>query len=199
MKINLGCGPVRFGHGWINIDMVPPTQDSLELRNMVADLRQGIPLPDASVDWVYTSHFLEHLDPFDECEGFLAECRRVLRSGGVLRVAVPDFGKIARIYLDDPRSFYGEYEYAKPWFSRTRTWNRRLGISIMFDHKMIYDLVSLEEVLGKAGFVDPLEVGTDLLGHLPPDIAAEIIPTHLSHTLTVDVRIPVRRSSARSL
>lgn len=190
MKINLGCGPVRFGHGWTNLDKLEPGPDSLALKNIVVDLRDGIPLPDASVDWAYTSHFLEHLDPFDECEQFLAECRRVLRSRGVLRVAVPDFTKIARIYLDDPRSFYAEYGYAKPWFSRAKTWSRRLGVSVMFDHKMIYDRVSLEEVLSGAGFVDPIEVQADQIGHLPPAIAAETVRTHLGHTLTVDAIAP---------
>ena len=190
MKINLGCGAIRFGHGWTNLDKLSPGPKSLTLSNIVTDLRQGIPLSNASVDWAYTSHFLEHLDPFEECIQFLRECRRVLRSGGVLRVAVPDFAKIARIYLEDPRSFYAEYGYDKPWFSRAKTWSRRLGISVMFDHKMIYDRESLAEILLGVGFVELVEVGADLLGHLPPPIAAETIPTHQSHTLTVDVLAP---------
>lgn len=156
-------------------------------------------MPNEGVGYAYSSHFLEHLDPFNECEDFLTECRRVLRRGPVLRIAVPDFDKIARFYLDDPKSFYAECDFEKPWFSRVKTWNRRLGISVMFDHKMIYDLVSLEEVLGKAGFVDSVEVGTDLVGHFPSNIAAEIVPTHLSHTLIVDVRTPSRPRVAKTL
>lgn len=198
MKVNLACGPVRFAHDWMNIDLALPEQGTLGLCNVVADLRKGVPLPDESVDYAYSSHFLEHLDPFDECENFLTECFRVLRSGAVLRVTVPDFAKIARFYLDDPKSFYAEYDFEKPWFSRAKSWSRRLGISVMFDHKMIYDLVSLEEVLGKAGFIDSMEVGNDLAGHLPPNIVSEIVPTHLSHTLIVDVRKPSRPRTANT-
>lgn len=190
MKVNLGCGATRFRHGWANIDKVGPGPNAAHLINVVADLRQGIPLSNASVSFAYTSHFLEHIDPFEECERFLAECLRVLKRGGILRVAVPDFAKIARIYLDDPRSFYAEYDYRKPWFSRAKTWSRRLGISVMFDHKMIYDFISLGEVLATAGFSEVTEVGPDLVGLLPPDIADEIVPTHLSHTLIVDAKAP---------
>ena len=53
------------------------------------DLRRGIPYPDSSFDVVYNSHFLEHLRRRDAGE-FLTECNRVLRPGGVIRIAVPD-------------------------------------------------------------------------------------------------------------
>jgi ubiquinone/menaquinone biosynthesis C-methylase UbiE len=48
-----------------------------------------LPLADASADVVYTSHMVEHMTR-DEARQFLAEARRVLRPGGVLRIAVPD-------------------------------------------------------------------------------------------------------------
>src|SRR5262245_46493744 len=53
------------------------------------DLRKGIPFPDQAFDFVYHSHFLEHLSK--ECApSFLKECHRVLKPGGTLRVVVPD-------------------------------------------------------------------------------------------------------------
>ena len=62
------------------------------------DLRKGIPADDASVDVVYHSHLLEHLDR-DVVPVFLAEVKRVLRPGGVHRIVVPDLERDAREYL----------------------------------------------------------------------------------------------------
>lgn len=67
---------------------------------LVHDLSKGIPFSDESVDAVYHSHLLEHLD----CEiaaSFLLEIKRVLKPNGVHRIVVPDFEKAARLYLAD--------------------------------------------------------------------------------------------------
>src|SRR6185436_5550447 len=62
------------------------------------DLRQRVPLPDASCAAVYHSHVLEH---FSRAEAplFLQECHRLIAPGGLLRVVVPDLETIARLYL----------------------------------------------------------------------------------------------------
>lgn len=90
--LNCGCGQ-RFHQNWINIDYVSHEQNILAY-----DLRQGIPFSDQSFDVVYHSHFLEHLT---KSEGvlFVQECFRVLKTGGVLRVVVPDLEQIVRSYL----------------------------------------------------------------------------------------------------
>jgi len=90
--LNLGCGSA-FHPDWINIDFHNHGGSVLAY-----DLRLGIPLPDATVDVVYHSHVLEHFTR----EGgvtFLTECFRVLRPGGLLRIAVPDLENIARAYI----------------------------------------------------------------------------------------------------
>jgi len=65
-----------------------------------ARLRQPIPLADGCCAAVYHSHVLEHF-PRDEAPGFLSECYRLLRTGGILRVVVPDLETIARLYLQN--------------------------------------------------------------------------------------------------
>lgn len=64
------------------------------------DLRRGIPYGDASVDLVYHSHVMEHVDR-EAIPGFLAEIRRVLRPGGIHRIVVPDFEYRVRRYLEN--------------------------------------------------------------------------------------------------
>jgi SAM-dependent methyltransferase len=90
--INVGCGAV-YHPAWVNFDSAPSAPDVQRL-----DARGGLPCPDASVDAVYHSHLLEHLDATG-AQAFLRECHRVLRVGGILRVAVPDLEGIAQAYL----------------------------------------------------------------------------------------------------
>lgn len=90
--LNLGCGS-RVHPAWQNFDL---TATAPGVR--VLDIRGPLPFPDASADAVYHSHVLEHLDPHTGAR-FVAECRRVLRPGGVLRIAVPDLEMICREYL----------------------------------------------------------------------------------------------------
>lgn len=90
--LNLGCGK-RHHPAWVNMDVVARDPGVIQ-----HDIRAGLPFPEASFDAVYHSHVLEHL-PRDEVPGFLAECRRVLKPGGRLRLAVPDLETIARLYL----------------------------------------------------------------------------------------------------
>jgi predicted SAM-dependent methyltransferase len=90
--LNLGCG-ARFHPGWTNVDVTPRDEGVI-----AHDLRSAVPFPEKSFDVVYHSHLLEHL-PRNEAPAFLAECYRVLKPGGVLRVVVPDLEQIARLYL----------------------------------------------------------------------------------------------------
>lgn len=91
--VNLGCGE-RFHPNWINFDLI---SNSPQVHRH--DLSRGVPLPDASCDVVYHSHVLEHIRKKDVAF-FMKECRRVLRIGGVIRIAVPDLERICRLYLE---------------------------------------------------------------------------------------------------
>lgn len=91
--VNLGCGN-RFHPDWINIDLGPRAPHVL-----AHDLRKGIPLPDESCDVVYHAAVLEHIRRAD-VPGFMRECYRVLRVGGIIRVGVPDLETLCRLYLD---------------------------------------------------------------------------------------------------
>ena len=66
---------------------------------MVYNLAKGIPFETGSVDVVYHSHMLEHLDR-DIAEQFLLEVRRVLKPGGIHRISVPDMEKLCKEYLE---------------------------------------------------------------------------------------------------
>lgn len=86
IRLNLGAGR-RPIDGWTNID--------------VHDGQLAYPLDayaDGSVDEIRASHLLEHYS-HREASAVLAEWVRVLRPGGKLWVAVPDFETVGRAYL----------------------------------------------------------------------------------------------------
>jgi predicted SAM-dependent methyltransferase len=90
--LNLGCG----GHylpNWTNVDFYSNNKDIIQ-----HDLRKGIPFSDETYDFVYHSHVLEHFT-LDQARFFIKECYRVLKPGGILRVAVPNLEDIAISYL----------------------------------------------------------------------------------------------------
>lgn len=59
---------------------------------------KGIPFEENSFDVVYHSHVIEHFGK-QEAVTFIQECFRVLKRGGVIRVAYPDLESIVRNYL----------------------------------------------------------------------------------------------------
>lgn len=71
---------------------------SLSENIMVYNLAHGIPFGENSVDAVYHSHLLEHLDA-SVALLFLEEIFRVLIPGGIVRIVVPDFELLVREYI----------------------------------------------------------------------------------------------------
>lgn len=90
--LNLGCGQT-FHEDWVNVDFRPQPP-----RVVGYDLSLGVPFPDDLFDVVYHSHIIEHF-PRATAAAFLLECWRVLRPGGILRLAAPDLEGAARAYL----------------------------------------------------------------------------------------------------
>jgi len=90
--LNLGCGN-RYLKEWTNLDFVKTGPEVV-----ACNLSEGIPFPDSSFDVVYHSHVLEHFAR-DTAVNFIRECYRVLKPGGIIRVAVPDLEQIVKEYL----------------------------------------------------------------------------------------------------
>jgi SAM-dependent methyltransferase len=90
--VNLACGSV-FHPAWRNFDVTPVTPQVKYL-----DIRRRLPFEDVSVDVCYAAHVLEHLRRTD-ARALLAECYRVIRKEGIIRLVVPDLESVVRDYL----------------------------------------------------------------------------------------------------
>jgi len=92
--LNLGCGYKYVkADEWLNADMMSVGDDVVK-----CNFLDGIPFESGRFDLVYHSHVLEHFAKADG-EKFIAECYRILKPGGFIRVALPNLEKIAKEYL----------------------------------------------------------------------------------------------------
>jgi predicted SAM-dependent methyltransferase len=93
MKLHLGCGP-RYIPGFVHVDAQPaPHVD-------IVGPVEKLPMDDDSISMIYASHVLEHFGRFAYMD-VLKEWFRVLKPGGILRLAVPDFAACAAIYYEN--------------------------------------------------------------------------------------------------
>lgn len=87
--LNLGgrdnCHPRPGYENYVAVDLNPMGEWAVQ-----HDLRQPIPLPDGSVSRIHTEDFIEHIRP-EEIQRLLAECHRLLKPGGLMRIACPDY------------------------------------------------------------------------------------------------------------
>jgi len=140
MNLHIGCGDTRI-EAFVNVDTreTPAT-------DLVAPAWE-LPVSDASVDYLYTRHMLEHLSPADARRA-LQEWRRVLAAEGVLHIVVPDIAFHARQLLGLSRSGHANQEaHALAGFYG---WQRDPEYDV---HRWGYTPASLARLLGECGFV----------------------------------------------
>jgi hypothetical protein len=158
VRLNLGAGPVALPN-WINVDAgygddcaIPLNSEALDVctgRGTTRIAAQVYPLhglPDESVDLIRASHVLEHF-PHAQTIDVLREWVRVLKPGGVLKVAVPNFEWIARTYIagleGDDQPDYPLAGYVMGGETDERDF-----------HHAIFDEEGLREALESLGLVD---------------------------------------------
>ncbi len=125
------------------------------------DVTQKFPFDDATFDYVYTEHMIEHVT-YSQGLFMLCECRRVLKRDGQLRVVTPSISFLMNLFSLDRRELETRYiewqvRYSCPeapvplpsfvFNSFVRNWG----------HTFIYDRETLRMSLGGAGFVDVTE------------------------------------------
>ena len=139
---------------------------------MLHDLSKGIPAASDTVDAVYHSHVLEHIDR-NHVPAFLAEIHRVLRPGGIHRICVPNFERHVREYLaslEEERPIHDEtlvpliaqsVQREAYGTSLQAPLRRRLENLLLGDarrrgqtHQWAYDSLNLRQIVEAAGYID---------------------------------------------
>lgn len=175
--LHLGCGK-RLLPGFINVDAEPGA-------DMQLDLTQPLPWADGTIDGIYSEHFIEHLS---QAQGIalLLQCRRVLKPGGVIRIATPDMAEMVRDYTSD----YAHPEYSRFGMDWIDNSCERLNMAMRWwGHQWVYD----EEELTRLGRM----VGLRPLGRYAFGESPHVVFRNLEHRqysgLILEFQKPVRR------
>jgi len=136
IKLHLGCGK-RFLNGYTHIDL--SDYSHIDYNH---DIRTLPMIKPKSVELIYASHVLEYFDRIEVID-VLKEWFSKLQSGGVLRLAVPNFYALILAYHR-----YGDIDrILGPLYGR---WE--VNDNTIIYHKTTYDYASLEELLLSVGF-----------------------------------------------
>ncbi len=175
-KLNLGCGDI-IPEGWINVDYAwgaklakVPLLNKLGVTNLnwdkkiiIHNLLKPFPWDTESIDVVYSSHTLEHFTREDGF-GFLKECHRVLKTGGIIRIIVPDLKAFTLKYLEGKtRADYFVENLLVLYPTSKNLLNKILMSYISFPHKCMYDTPTLVAILKSIGFNAEEKKGFDSL------------------------------------
>ncbi|MDB9375011.1 class I SAM-dependent methyltransferase [Nodularia sphaerocarpa] len=147
-KLNIGCGNVTFP-GWINIDISKVSS----VIDIVWDASLGLPfLENDSCHLIYNEHLLEHLE-ISSASKFLSESFRVLKTGGVLRIAMPCLENIVQKYSSEQ---WRDQAWLKlPEYQHIKTKAEMINIAFRWwGHRWLYDREELSRRLHEAGFKD---------------------------------------------
>ena len=138
MKIHLGCGK-RYIPGFVHVDAVkfPHVDHVLDIRSLSA-------FDTSSAELIYACQVFEYFDR-EEGPAVLAEWMRVLKPQGILRLSVPNFETIARLYLAG---------FKLDYFLGTLYGRIPQGGAPPIYHRTTYDEASLRRVFASAGFVN---------------------------------------------
>jgi len=147
LKINFGSGTYPLP-GWVNVDADPACNP-----DVVADL-SSFPLPfeDGCAQYLHSEDFFDQLDA-DQAFAFLAECRRILVPGGVMRLLTPDLHRLADLYVR------GDPELMRLWSDfvriplRTGSLCEIMNLAMRLGgHTFLWDAPTLTRVLAEHGF-----------------------------------------------
>ncbi|MCE7700261.1 MAG: methyltransferase domain-containing protein, partial [Methanobacterium paludis] len=141
LKLNMGCGNVKL-IDWVNIDIEPGA-------DLIVDLRKGLPFKNNSIDFIYNEHFIEHLK-LEDGQKVLNEFYRVLKNGGVLRIATPDLDYILTKYSEGWRD---QDWLSWPEYDFIMSKGQMINISFRWwGHEYLYNEDDLKHLLMRAGF-----------------------------------------------
>ena len=163
IKIHVGCGK-RFFPGWLHVD-------GESLPHIIHNDVYLSKHEENSVDTIYSSHLLSYFDRF-KANWVLIKWHQVLKVGGVLRLAVPDFEAMARLYVTDTDKYPLDC-FLGPLYGKMQMNNQ------LIYHQTCYDFKSLSELLIQIGFKDVRRYDWRLTEHAHIDDQSQAYLPHM--------------------
>ncbi|MBR9677251.1 methyltransferase domain-containing protein [Candidatus Woesearchaeota archaeon] len=141
--LHIGCGLNQIKKkNWLNTDLFHG--------DIFLDITKKHPFKNNSLDVIFHEHVFEHISFDKKAIYSLKEAHRILKNGGVLRFAMPDFEVYAKEYLKGKLNF-NQPEPIK--YSQTRQMEI---LNQLFkqggEHEFIYDYNATKFLLQKTGF-----------------------------------------------
>lgn len=145
--------------GWLATDFDP------DLKHVYMDATKRFPFANGTFNYIVAEHFIEHI-PYIDGLKMLRECHRVLKTGGVVRIATPDI-QLTHKLLHAPLT--PELESYVLWSNRTfgsadgGAENVTSAIHVVnrlqheWGHQFLYDQDTLAASLRKVGFTETAE------------------------------------------
>jgi predicted SAM-dependent methyltransferase len=140
--------------GWLATDLDPRVAPGV----VFLDATAPFPFADGVFDRIHSEHMIEHV-PLAGGRALLAECARVLRPGGRLRLATPDLARLAGLVAGagtpEGRAYVAWIAAA---FPDARLEARPVDVLNhgvrAWGHVFLYDEATLRDELARAGFRD---------------------------------------------
>lgn len=150
-KLHLGAG-FNVLPGWLNTDLNPGKE------TLYLDFTKPFPFPDASFDYVFNEHTIEHV-PYSAAVGMVEKAYKALKPGGKLRVSTPNLEHLINLYQEPKTETQKKYikwmgEAFLPQFDEV---NDAIVINNYFrdwGHQFIFDEKTLKKVFEDAGFTN---------------------------------------------
>lgn len=145
IRVNIGSGGMYIA-GFVNIEM-----DPFQRKDIWLDVRHGLPFYDGEVSIIFICHLIEHMD-WESVQFLFRECRRILKPGGVIRIASPSLSKAIGAYTTSDMAYFPQEVPGK-------TAGKRFSLYMTYfcQHRLMFDFGFIRECLTEAGFNDVAE------------------------------------------
>lgn len=152
VRLMIGSGPSQLD-GWLATDLIPSRPDVVLL-----DANDPFPFDDASVDRIHTEHMIEHVD-HPVGTHMLAECFRILKPGGRLRILTPDFDRVIALTgeISDEVATLARGSNLRNGIDPAVADDPIYAVNRLFSgygHRFLYTEAALTRALGDAGFTE---------------------------------------------
>lgn len=147
----VGCGHHRMA-GFIHVE-ISVGKNKSGPPDILADITDRIPLEDNSVDLVFSRATLEHLT-YRELINHLLECQRILKTGGCVRMVLPDFDAMIKEY--EHKIYWLDIE-KNPDLPNENYVDSFIARALYHDHYYLHNFDTLSRALRKTGFINARE------------------------------------------